>query len=343
MDLKEIKLILKEHRYTWLITGVGGFIGSNLLETLIELNQKVVGVDNFSTGFKSNIKLALKDSNIDSPEESFTFKEGDISDFDVCKELCEGVDIVLHQAALGSIPRSIDDPINTNNSNINGFLNMLLAAKENGVNRFVYASSSSVYGDHSDLPKVEDKIGNSISPYAATKRVNEIYASVFASTYQYKSIGLRYFNVFGKRQNIKGPYAAVIPKWIMAMLNNEKIEIHGDGLTTRDFCYVKNAIQMNLLSALTTKETALDQVYNVACFQQTSLNDLYTLIKEFIQSNIQGIEILEPVYTDFRKGDVRHSLANIIKAQDLLNYAPAYEVSQGINETIKWYIKEFRK
>ena len=326
-----------------LITGSSGYIGSHITSSLDKLKIKYVGVDNFSTGFKSNITQALKDSNTNLPEENFIFKEGDISDLSVCKELCEGVDIVLHQAALGSIPRSLADPINTNNSNINGFLNMLFAAKEQEVKRFVYASSSSVYGDHPDLPKKEEKVGSSLSPYAVSKRVNEMYASVFASSYQYQSIGLRYFNVFGKRQNIKGPYAAVIPKWIIAMLNKERIEIHGDGLTTRDFCYVKNAIQMNLLSALTTKDTALDEVYNVACFQQTSLNDLYSLIKEFIESSVEGIEVPEPIYTDFRKGDVRHSLANIIKAQDLLNYAPAYEVSQGIKETIKWYMKEFRK
>jgi UDP-N-acetylglucosamine/UDP-N-acetylgalactosamine 4-epimerase len=334
---------LKSNQNTWLVTGVAGFIGSNLLEKLLILNQKVVGLDNFDTGHQHNIDQAIEDANRVTGKDlsnNFKFINGDIRKLDDCKKACSGVDYVLHQAALGSVPRSIEDPINTNRANIDGFLNMLVASKDANVKRFVYAASSSTYGDHPDLPKVEDKIGNPLSPYAVTKVVNELYAQVFAKTYDFKSIGLRYFNIFGKRQDPNGAYAAVIPKWVAAILNKEDVLINGDGETSRDFCYIDNTVQMNLLAATTDNDDATDQVYNVALNDRTSLNRLYQMIEDRLIQRTVGLEKKEPIYRDFRAGDVRHSQANIDKAQTLLDYQPKYMISEGMNETMDWYVKK---
>jgi UDP-N-acetylglucosamine/UDP-N-acetylgalactosamine 4-epimerase len=337
---------LKGNQNTWLITGVAGFIGSNLLEKLLILNQKVVGLDNFDTGHQHNIEQAIQDANNVTGNDlssNFKFINGDIRELGDCKEACSGVDYVLHQAALGSVPRSIEDPINTNRANIDGFLNMLVASKDANVRRFVYAASSSTYGDHPDLPKVEDKIGNPLSPYAVTKVVNELYANVFAKTYGFKAIGLRYFNIFGKRQDPNGAYAAVIPKWVAAILNKEDVFINGDGETSRDFCYIDNTVQMNLLAATTDNDEATDQVYNVALNDRTSLNKLYQMIEERLIQRTVGLEKKEPVYRDFRAGDVRHSQANIDKAQELLNYQPKYMISDGMDESMDWYVDSLAK
>jgi len=336
---------LKDNQNTWLVTGVAGFIGSNLLEKLLILNQKVVGLDNFDTGHQHNIDQAIQDANNATGKDlssNFKFINGDIREFDDCKQACSGVDYVLHQAALGSVPRSIEDPINTNRANIDGFLNMLVASKDANVKRFVYAASSSTYGDHPDLPKVEDKIGSPLSPYAVTKVVNELYANVFAKTYGFKTIGLRYFNIFGKRQDPNGAYAAVIPKWVAAILNKEDVFINGDGETSRDFCYIDNTVQMNLLAATTDNDEAIDQVYNVALNDRTSLNKLYQMIEERLIQRTQGLEKKEPNYRDFRAGDVRHSQANISKAQALLDYQPKYTIEKGMDEAIDWYVRSLR-
>lgn len=332
---------LKTNQSVWLVTGVAGFIGSNLLEKLLVLNQRVIGLDNFDTGHQKNIDQALKDAGDVAGKDlssNFRFINGDIRQLGDCKEACKGVDYVLHQAALGSVPRSIEDPINTNKANIGGFLNMLVASKDANVKRFVYAASSSTYGDHPDLPKMEDKIGNPLSPYAVTKVVNELYAGVFAKTYGLKSIGLRYFNIFGKRQDPNGAYAAVIPKWVAAILGKENVYINGDGKTSRDFCYIDNTVQMNLLAATTNNDSAINQVYNVALNDRTSLNELYKMIEERLIERTQGLRKKEPIYRDFRAGDVRHSQANIEKAQKLLGYKPRYRISEGLNEAMDWYV-----
>ena len=337
---------LKDNQSTWLVTGVAGFIGSNLLEKLLILNQKVVGLDNFDTGHQHNIDQAIEDANKATGKDlsgNFKFINGDIREIEDCKQACDGVDYVLHQAALGSVPRSIEDPINTNRANIDGFLNMLVASKDANVKRFVYAASSSTYGDHPDLPKVEEKIGNPLSPYAVTKVVNELYANVFAKTYGFKTIGLRYFNIFGKRQDPNGAYAAVIPKWIAAILNKEDVFINGDGETSRDFCYIDNTVQMNLLAATTDNDEAIDQVYNVALNDRTSLNQLYQMIEERLIQRVRGLEKKGPTYRDFRAGDVRHSQANIDKAQTLLNYHPTHKIYTGLDEAIDWYIGSLRQ
>ena len=332
---------LKDNKSTWLVTGVAGFIGSNLLEKLLILNQKVVGLDNFDTGHQYNIDQAIQDANNATAKDlsnNFKFINGDIREIEDCKQACNGVDYVLHQAALGSVPRSIEDPITTNSANIDGFLNMLVASKDANVKRFVYAASSSTYGDHPDLPKVENKIGNPLSPYAVTKVVNELYANVFAKTYGFKAIGLRYFNIFGKRQDPNGAYAAVMPKWVAAILNKDDVFINGDGETSRDFCYINNAVQMNLLAATTDNNEATDQVYNVALNDRTSLNKLYQMIEERLIQRTQGLEKKEPIYQDFRAGDVRHSQANIYKAQALLDYQPKYMISEGMDKAMDWYV-----
>ena len=322
----------------WLITGVAGFIGSNLLETLLKLNQAVVGLDNLSTEDGRNLREV---ESLVTPEQwqNFTFIKGDIRDLDTCQTACQGVDCVLHQAALGSVPRSIADPVTTNASNITGFLNMLVAAKDAGVARFVYAASSSTYGDHPGLPKVEDVIGKPLSPYAVTKYVNELYADVFARTYGFKATGLRYFNVFGPRQNPNGAYAAVMPKWFSGMLHNELVYINGDGETSRDFCYVDNAVQANLLAACTDNEEALGQVYNVAFGEITTLNQLFNLIRDQLSKRKPGLVVPDPVYRDFREGDVRYSLADIGKAKSLLGYDPKYSVREGLEIAAEWYIE----
>jgi len=332
---------LKDNQSIWLVTGVAGFIGSNLLEKLLILNQKVVGLDNFATGHRHNIDQAIQDANNAAGKDlssNFKFINGDIRELNDCKQACSDVDYVLHQAALGSVPRSIDDPINTNKANIDGFLNMLVASKDAKVKRFVYAASSSTYGDHPDLPKIEDKIGSPLSPYAVTKVVNELYASVFAKTYGFRAIGLRYFNIFGKRQDPFSAYAAVIPKWVAAILNKEDVYINGDGETSRDFCYIDNTVQINLLAATTDNDEATDQIYNVALNDRTSLNKLYQMIEERLIQKTKGLEKKEPIYRDFRVGDVRHSQANIDKAQALLGYQPKYMISQGIDEAMDWYV-----
>ena len=342
---EELKEYLNKNQKTWLITGVAGFIGSNLLEKLLILNQKVVGLDNFETGHQHNIDQALKDANnISSRDQTCNFKfiNGDIRNLDDCEQACDGVDYVLHQAAIGSVPRSIEDPLATNEANINGFLNMLIASKDKKVKRFVYAASSSSYGDNTDLPKIEHMIGNPLSPYAVTKLVNELYANVFAKNYNFKTIGLRYFNIFGKRQDPNGAYAAVIPKWVASILNNKEVYINGDGETSRDFCYIENAVQANILAAMSTNEESIDQVYNVALNQRTSLNQLYKLIEDKIIERVEGLEQKKPVYRDFRAGDVRHSQASIDKAKELLNYRPQYKVSDGLNEAIDWYINSIK-
>lgn len=319
----------------WLVTGVAGFIGSNLLETLLLNGQEVVGLDNFATGHQRNLDEVR--SLVGSQWSNFRFIEGDIRDQATCREACEGVDYVLHQAALGSVPRSINDPVTTNSTNIDGFLNMLVAARDAKVKSFTYAASSSTYGDHPGLPKVEDAIGKPLSPYAVTKYVNELYADVFAKTYGFKTIGLRYFNVFGKRQDPNGAYAAVIPKWTAAMIAKEVVGINGDGQTSRDFCYVKNAVQANILAA-TASDTSKNNVFNVAVGDRTDLNDLFSYLKAALFDNAV-VYVLDPEYRDFRSGDVRHSQADITKARELLGFEPKYRLKDGIAEAMPWYLK----
>lgn len=332
---EEVKSQLKQAPKTWLVTGVAGFIGSNLLEHLLLLNQKVIGLDNFSTGHQHNLD-EVKGMVSGEQWQNFSFIEGDIRNVETCQQAVSGIDYVLHQAALGSVPRSIADPIMTNSANITGFLNMLTAAKEEKVSSFTYAASSSTYGDHPALPKVEENIGKPLSPYAVTKYVNELYATVFSSTYDFHSIGLRYFNVFGKRQDPNGAYAAVIPKWTATMLENEDLYINGDGETSRDFCFIENTIQMNILAATASKESK-NEVYNVAVGDRTTLNELFNSIKTSLIKNNSDVSI-EPIYRDFRAGDVRHSQADISKAKNALGYEPEYRISQGIDKAMPWYI-----
>ena len=320
----------------WLVTGSAGFIGSHLVQTLLGLDQFVVGLDNFSTGHPRN----LDDVRAGVTAEQWRrhrFIEADIRDAAACRLACRDVDVVLHQAALGSVPRSIDDPVATNASNVDGFLNVLVAARDASVRRFVYAASSSTYGDHAALPKVEDAIGRPLSPYAVTKLVNELYADVFARCYGLQSIGLRYFNIFGARQDPEGAYAAVIPRWIRALLQGEEVAINGDGETSRDFCYVDNAVQANLLAALTDDPAAINQVYNVAVDDRTSLNRLFLLLRAALATRIPELADVKPVYRDFRPGDIRHSQADIGKARRLLGYAPTHRLDDGIVAALPWY------
>lgn len=331
---------LKQNPKTWLITGVAGFIGSNLLETLLKLEQRVVGLDNFATGHQYNLDEV---QSLVTAEQwnNFTFIQGDIRNLEDCQNACTNVDYVLHQAALGSVPRSIADPIMTNSANITGFLNMLVAARDARVSSFTYAASSSTYGDHPALPKVEENIGKPLSPYAVTKYVNELYAEVFARTYGFKSIGLRYFNVFGKRQDPNGAYAAVIPKWTAAMIAGDNVYINGDGETSRDFCFIENTVQANILAATTQNDEAKNQVYNVAVGDRTTLNDLFNAIKAALNEN--GITYTkDSIYRDFREGDVRHSQASIEKIQSLLGYKPTERISQGIILAMKWYVNSLK-
>ena len=321
----------------WLITGTAGFIGSNLLQSLLELDQQVVGLDNFATGHRANLHEVERSV---TPERwrRFRFIEGDIRERDACRRACEGIDTVLHQAALGSVPRSIEDPITTNAVNVGGFVEMLAAARSAGVKRFVYAASSSTYGDHPGLPKVESLIGKPLSPYAVTKLVNELYADVFASNYGFRSIGLRYFNIFGARQDPNGAYAAVIPKWIAAMIHHEPVYINDDGETSRDFCYVANTVQANLLAATTPDPAALNQVYNVAVGERTSLNELFERLRALLAPRFAHLAGFAPIYRDFRAGDVRHSLADIGKAKRLLGYEPTHVIGDGLSESMAWYL-----
>jgi UDP-N-acetylglucosamine/UDP-N-acetylgalactosamine 4-epimerase len=337
---RNVEQQLLENKKVWLITGVAGFIGSNLLETLLLMNQKVTGLDNFSTGFKHNLD-EVKSLVSKEQWKNFTFIEGDIRNYKTCKEIVKGINYVLHHAALGSVPRSIDDPIASNDSNINGFLNILQAAKESQVSSFTYAASSSTYGDHPDLPKKEGRIGNLLSPYSVTKYVNELYSDVFARVYGFKSIGLRYFNVFGKRQNPNGAYAAVIPKWVSSMIKGEKFFINGDGSTSRDFCFIENVIQMNVLAAV-SEEKFKNQVYNVAVGNRTSLNELFNIIKKIL-INLDINVTIKPVYKDFRAGDVLHSQADISKAINSLRYNPKYDIVKGLSKVMPWYINSLRK
>lgn len=321
---------------SWLVTGAAGFIGSNLVESLLGLNQKVIGLDNFSTGWAHNLQ-DVQNKVSSTQWANFNLIEGDICAADVCKNACAGVDYVLHQAALGSVPRSIANPCASHLSNVTGFLNILNAAREAGVKRFVYASSSSVYGDEPNLPKVEGREGRVLSPYAATKAMDEIYADVFSRCYGFQTIGLRYFNVFGRRQDPQGPYAAVIPKWIAAMINHEPVVIHGDGETSRDFCYVANVVQANLLAALAENPDAANQVYNVAVGGRTTLKQLFELIRKMLLPRFSKLANYEPQFRDFRPGDVRHSHADISKACRLLGYRPTHTVEQGLEEALTWY------
>lgn len=335
---KDLLQRLKNKQHTWLITGVAGFIGSNLLERLLKLDQKVVGLDNFSTGYQKNLDEI---QSIVSKKQwsNFNFTTGDIRNLKDCHLACSGIEFVLHQAALGSVPRSIEDPVSTNSVNTSGFLNMLLAARDAKVRRFVYAASSSTYGDQSDLPKVEDRIGKPLSPYAVTKYVNELYADVFTKTYGLNSIGLRYFNVFGRRQDSNGAYAAVIPKWIASMILDKEIYINGDGKTSRDFCYVENVVQANLLAALVNNKNATNQIYNVSAGNRITLNELFIYLKEILSFN--GVKYnREPSYLDFRSGDVRHSQADITKISELLAYGNIAHVYDGLVKTIPWYVSK---
>ncbi|MEK0363760.1 NAD-dependent epimerase/dehydratase family protein [Pseudomonas sp. CBC3] len=326
---------LPQQPKTWLVTGVAGFIGSNLLETLLKLDQQVVGLDNFATGHQYNLDEVR---GLVTPQQwaRFRFIEGDIRNLDDCRRACEGVDYVLHQAALGSVPRSIYDPITTDGTNIGGFLNMLVAARDAKVSSFTYAASSSTYGDHPALPKVEENIGKPLSPYAVTKYVNELYADVFAKSYGFKCIGLRYFNVFGPRQDPNGAYAAVIPKWAAAMIKGEEIFINGDGETSRDFCFIENVVQANLLAA-TAGDEAKNEVYNVAVGDRTTLNDLFYALQAALAESDKAYG-QQPVYRDFRAGDVRHSQADVSKAASKLGYAPQFDIRQGIVRAIPWYV-----
>lgn len=336
---EDVKQELQDTPKTWLVTGVAGFIGSNLLETLLKLDQTVVGLDNFSTGYQRNLDEV---QTLVSPEQwaRFRYVEGDIRDLETCKSVCDGVNYVLHQAALGSVPRSVADPITTNAANVTGFLNMLVAARDAQVQRFVYAASSSTYGDHPGLPKVEDQIGKPLSPYAVTKYVNELYADVFGKTYGTQSIGLRYFNVFGPRQDPDGAYAAVIPKWISSLIKGQAVYINGDGETSRDFCYIDNVVQANMLAATTVKVDAVNQVYNVAVGDSTSLNQLYALICDNLTNRFPELKDTKPAYQDFRAGDVLHSLADTSKANRLLGYEPTHRLADGIRSATPWYVSQ---
>ncbi len=338
MKTTEVETDLRNHPRSWLITGVGGFIGSNLLEKLLRLGQKVVGLDNFSTGYHRN----LDDVSTlvgETAWKMFTLIEGDIRNLDHCRKACRGVDFILHQAALGSVPRSIEDPITANQSNVDGFVHMLAAARDAGAKRFVYAGSSATYGDHPGLSKVENTIGKPLSPYAVTKYVNELYAGVFAATYKMECIGLRYFNVFGRRQDPNGAYAAVIPRWIGELLTGNTPTIYGDGETSRDFCYIDNVVQANLLAATIDNPKAVNEVYNIACGSRTTLKELYEAIQKNLAPFMPKVTATQPKYDDFRPGDVRHSLADISKSKQLIGYNPVYNVSRGLSETIEWYVE----
>lgn len=335
-EYEKLLIRLEFEPHTWLITGVAGFVGSNLLEALLKLNQRVVGLDNFATGHLHNLNQ-VKGLVTSSQWANFEFIEGDIRNPEDCRKACMDVEYVLHQAALGSVPRSLEDPLTTNSTNISGFLNMLVAARDADITRFVYAASSSTYGDHPGLPKVEEKIGKPLSPYAVSKYVNELYAEVFARSYGFKSIGLRYFNIFGARQDPNGAYAAVIPKWVSAMITGASININGDGETSRDFCYVANAVQANLLAAICSNPQADGEVYNVAVGDRTTLNDLFEAIRLELLPSYTGLTNVKPIYRNFRVGDVRHSLADISKARALLGYEPTHRIRQGLSETVSWY------
>jgi UDP-N-acetylglucosamine 4-epimerase len=332
---------LGERPRRWLVTGSAGFIGSHLVETLLGLGQTVTSLDNFSTGHRANLdEVAAKVGAAQWRRHRFI--EGDVRDLAACREAMRDADIVLHEAALGSVPRSIADPVATNAVNVDGFVNMLVAARDAGVARFVYAASSSTYGDHPGLPKVEDRIGRPLSPYAVTKLVNELYADVFGRCYGLATIGLRYFNVFGSRQDPQGAYAAVIPCWVRDLLQGQAPTINGDGETSRDFCHVANAVQANLLAGIAVDAGAIDQIYNVALDQRTTLNELFTLLRDALAVHVPEVARIQAVHGEFREGDVRHSQADIGKARRLLGYAPGYTLAEGLRAAMPWYVEHFR-
>ncbi|MEO7403142.1 MAG: SDR family oxidoreductase [Burkholderiales bacterium] len=336
----ELETQLKGRPRKWLVTGSAGFIGSHLVERLLGLGQNVVSLDNFATGHRHNLD-EVRARVGDAAWSRHRFIEGDIAELDACHAACAGAQYVLHQAALGSVPRSLEDPINTNRANVSGFLNMLVAAKDEKVERFVYAASSSTYGDEPSLPKVEDRIGRPLSPYAVTKYVNELYAEVFGRAYGMQTIGLRYFNVFGARQDPEGAYAAVIPRWVRSMLLGEQLVINGDGETSRDFCYVGNAVQANLLAACATEPDAINRVYNVAVNARTSLNELFRMLQTMIGEKHPAVLAQQPRHGALRAGDVRHSQADIARASSLLGYAPTHTVAEGLREALPWYLERF--
>jgi UDP-N-acetylglucosamine/UDP-N-acetyl-alpha-D-glucosaminouronate 4-epimerase len=327
---------IKARPRTWLVTGAAGFIGSHLAEALLRLGQPVVGLDNFATGKRENLELLARAAG-EARMRSFRFIEGDIRSLDACRAACAGVEVILHQAALGSVPRSIEDPLSTHATNVTGFLNMLLAARDAGVARFVYASSSAVYGDHPVLPKLEERIGAAVSPYGLSKYIDELYAGVFARCYGFSAIGLRYFNVFGPRQDPESVYAAVVPAWVGALLRNQTAYVNGDGRAARDFCYIDNVVQANLLAATVEDPEALDQAYNVALGEQTSLNELFAMIRAGLAPRLPHLRTVRPVHREPRSGDVALSRADIAKAQRLLGYRPQVRIMQGLQRTIDWY------
>lgn len=341
IKFNQVKDKLRRAPRRWLVTGAGGFIGSNLLETLLDLNQEVVALDNFSTGQRRNWKQVEQAV---GPEKwsKVTLLEEDICNSEVCTRACEGVQSVLHQAALGSVPRSIGDPLASNHNNVTGYLNVLTAAKDQGVENFVYASSSSVYGNHPELPKFEGQVGEPLSPYAVTKKINELYAAVFEKCYEIKPIGLRYFNVFGRRQDPQGAYAAVMPKWFSALLLDEEVVINGDGETSRDFCYIDNTVQANILAGTTTSDSAKGTVYNVACGKRTTLNELFHAIRNEIAKVRPEVSKIEPLYKAFRDGDVKHSLADITHIRNNLGYEPTDSVAEGLQKAAAWYIGDLQ-
>jgi UDP-N-acetylglucosamine 4-epimerase len=332
----DLRITLAAEPKTWLVTGIGGFIGSHLLEALLKLDHRVIGLDNFSTGFQKNLE-EVRELVGGNRWNQFQMIEGDICDPAACRRACEGVDFVLHQAALGSVPRSLADPIATHENNVTGFVNMAIAARDAGVRRLVFASSSAVHGDEPSSPKVEDKIGSPLSPYAASKIMNEIYAGVFARAYDFSFVALRYFNVFGPRQDPEGAYAAVIPKWIASLLAREPIFINGDGETSRDFCYIENVVQANLLAATTKNAEAINQTYNIAIGRRTTLNELLESLKLELGKNDPAVLNQKPIFREFRPGDVRHSLADISKARRLLGYEPEYPIERGLAMAMDWY------
>ncbi len=334
-----VQQALVDQPRVWLVTGAAGFIGSHLVETLLGLGQTVTGLDNFATGHRHNL-AAVREQVGEAAWARFRLIEGDICDTETCRLACEGVDYVLHQAALGSVPRSLADPLTTHRANVDGFINMLLAARDADCARFVYAASSSTYGDHPALPKVEDTIGKPLSPYAVTKYVNELYADVFGASYGQQTIGLRYFNVFGPRQDPAGAYAAVIPRWFAALQGGERCQINGDGETSRDFCFIANTVQANILAATVQDQAAVNQVYNVAVGDRTSLNSLHDQIRAHLAEVTPALADLAPRYADFRNGDVRHSQADISKAQQLLGYEPEFDVPAGLALTAQWFLNQ---
>lgn len=333
----QLQSSLRASPQKWLVTGAAGFIGSHLVERLLALDQEVVGLDNLSTGHRANLDdVHSRVTNVQWSR--YRFHEGDITETSDCQKACVGVQRVLHQAALGSVPRSLSDPLLSHASNVDGFINMLVAARDAKVSRFVYASSSSVYGDHPVLPKVEKNIGRPLSPYAATKYINEVYAGTFYRSYGLPVIGLRYFNVFGPRQDPNGAYAAVVPKWFAAAASGEQVIINGDGETSRDFCYIANVVQANLLAATTANPEAVDQVYNIAVGYRTTLNELFEMIRARVGQSRPARASLEPIHQSERAGDVRHSHADISLAQSRLGYMPTHLIAQGLDEASHWYL-----